>query len=213
MTHVDGVTTARNGRGASAAPGAWQQLRFLAYELRLLVNTRPWRWLTIWLGGAACVIVSYRLDRALYLALGRWYVLLRPLFFPLFLLLRVLSAPHDISYRADIGRGLKVLHPTLGVVVSAHAVCGESLVLTGGNCIGGRGAMRPGDVRLGDDVTLGANAVVLGPAAVGDRCVVGAGAVVVHDAPPDAVLVGVPARAVGSAGVRHAGDPDVPLPL
>jgi serine acetyltransferase len=99
---------------------------------------------------------------------------------------------------------LRILHQTLGVVVSKYTVAGEHLTLTSGNCIGVRRALRPGDIVLGDHVTLGANAVVLGPVRIGDRVRVGAGAVVVRDAEAGSVLVGVPAaplasRAGGSA--------------
>jgi serine acetyltransferase len=66
--------------------------------------------------------------------------------------------------------------------------------LTGGNCLGGWTAMKAGDVWLGNQITLGVNAVVLGPVRLGDRCVVGAGTVVLKDAPADSALVGVPAK-------------------
>lgn len=171
---------------------AGQQLLYLGHELKALVGHRPYRWLTMWFN--LSVNVSYRLDRALYLLLGESYVVLRLLLFPLWLLLRVLGSRHEINYRADIGRGLRVMHAGLGVVVSAYAICGENLVLTGGNCIGGRKPLKRGDLILGNNVSLGANAVVLGPLRLGDGVSVGAGAVAVKDAPPGAVLVGVPAK-------------------
>jgi len=75
----------------------------------------------------------------------------------------LLDARHEIHYQANIGKGLMILHASLGVVISKYAVCGEHFMLTGGNCIGGRKALKPGDVYLGNHVSLGANAVVLGP--------------------------------------------------
>jgi serine O-acetyltransferase len=47
---------------------------------------------------------------------------------------------------------------------------------------------------VGDDVTIGAHAVILGPRTIGDRAVVAANAVVTSDVPSDAVVGGVPAR-------------------
>jgi serine acetyltransferase len=142
------------------------------------------------------VVISYRLDRFFYLLVGRPWAILRPVFFPLFLLLRLLSANHQIHYRANIGKGLHILHPALGVVVSGKAIIGQNLILTGGNCIGGRESLQDGDLCLGDDVSLGANAVVLGPISIGDDVVIGAGAVVIDSAPSQVVLVGVPARVI-----------------
>ena len=51
-------------------------------------------------------------------------------------------------------------------------------------------------VRVGDDVLIGANAVVLEGVQIGDGAVVAAGAIVVRDVPPKAVVAGVPARFV-----------------
>lgn len=175
---------------------ALDQLRYLRYELSLAVNRRWWRWLTIWLGKGPGVTISYRLDRFLFLLIGSPYGVIRPLFFPMFSFLRFLSAAHEIDYNADIGKGLRVLHPTLGVVVSGYAIAGENLTLTGGNCIGIRVGTQRGGIAIGSNVSLGANAVVLGPVRIGDGCAIGAGAVVLYDAPPRSVLVGVPARLV-----------------
>ena len=55
-------------------------------------------------------------------------------------------------------------------------------------CIGGRKALDAGDIHIGDNVLLGANAVVLGPITVGDDARIGAGAVVVRDVPAGDVI-------------------------
>ncbi len=49
---------------------------------------------------------------------------------------------------------------------------------------------------LGNDVWIGANAVVLKGRHIGDGAIVGAGAVVTKDVPPYAIVVGNPARVV-----------------
>lgn len=103
----------------------------------------------------------------------------------------------EIHYRAEIGKGMRILHPTLGIIVSGKSVCGENLVLTGENCIGSRPGTAEGAIKIGNNVSLGANAVILGPVTIGDNVQIGAGAVVVKDAPSNVVLVGVPAHPVG----------------
>jgi serine O-acetyltransferase len=111
---------------------------------------------------------------------------------PILFLLRPSCA--DIHHGADIGKGLLISHPALGIVISQHAVIGERAILTGGNCIGIRRVLRAGEaVVIGDDVNLGANAVVLGPVRIGNRARIGAGAVVVTDVPDDTAVAGVPA--------------------
>ena len=61
--------------------------------------------------------------------------------------------------------------------------------------------------RIGRNVHVGANAVILMGSDIGDHCVVGAGAVVKEGtvAPPYSVLVGVPARVTPDAARRFAG--------
>jgi len=94
----------------------------------------------------------------------------------------------EIDYRADIGPGMLILHPNLGVVVNGESLIGARLTLVGGNCIGGRG------VRAGDNLTLGANATVIGPISLGDGVLVAAGGVAVRDFAGPGELRGVPAR-------------------
>lgn len=49
-------------------------------------------------------------------------------------------------------------------------------------------------VVIGNDVTIGANAIILPGVTIGDGAIIGAGAIVTHDVPPYAVTGGVPAR-------------------
>ena len=55
---------------------------------------------------------------------------------------------------------------------------------------------RERDVRIGNDVWLGARVIVTAGVTIGDGCIVGAGAVVTRDLPPNSIAVGVPARPV-----------------
>ena len=54
--------------------------------------------------------------------------------------------------------------------------------------------MRKCGVRIGNDVWIGAHAVVLPGVQIGDGAVIGAGAVVTHDIPAYAIVTGVPAQ-------------------
>lgn len=49
-------------------------------------------------------------------------------------------------------------------------------------------------VRIGNDVWLGANAIILPGVTIGDGAIIGAGAIVTTDVPPYAIVTGVPAR-------------------
>ena len=180
---------------------ATMQLEFLRFEYDRLVRGRPWRYVTVLLTASFWTIAHYRFERALYLLFGRAYVALRTLLLPFFFLTAPWRANSEVHYKADLGKGLRILHPGLGVVVSGATVAGDMLFLTGGNCIGR--TVATGEVRLGNNVTLGANAAILGPLTVGDNVMIGAGSLLVSDAPSQTNWGGVPAKRLpDSAGKR-----------
>lgn len=99
-----------------------------------------------------------------------------------------------IGMDAVIGRRFKIEHFG-GVIINSRARIGDNVRVRHGVTIGNAVAERPEEVPvIGDDVDIGAHAVILGRIHVGDRAVVGANAVVIRDVPADSIAVGVPAR-------------------
>jgi acetyltransferase-like isoleucine patch superfamily enzyme len=66
---------------------------------------------------------------------------------------------------------------------------------------------RERDVKIGNDVWLGAYVVVTAGVTIGDGCIVGAGAVVTQDLPPGCIAGGVPARVIGQREVAATAVP------
>ena len=60
------------------------------------------------------------------------------------------------------------------------------------------GYSRVGRVDIGDDVFIGAGAIVLPNVKIGSRVVIGAGAVIARDIPDNSVVVGNPAKIIGT---------------
>jgi len=60
------------------------------------------------------------------------------------------------------------------------------------------GYSRVGRVDIGDNVFVGANAIVLPNVKIGNKVIVGAGSVVTKDIPDNSVAVGNPARVIGT---------------
>ena len=101
---------------------------------------------------------------------------------------------------ANIGPGLYlghfgpiILHPQCQVGANCNLSQGVTLGISGRS--GNRGVPV-----LGDNVYVGANAVLAGAIVVGDGAVVAANSLVTRDVPKDTVVIGVPAVATGQRG-------------
>ena len=109
----------------------------------------------------------------------------------------------NIPYQTEIGPGFYISHFT-GVFVNSSCTIGRNCNLSQGVTLGlaNRGP-RKGVPTLGDNVYLGPGVKVVGAVHIGDNVAVGANAVVTSDLPANAVAVGIPARVIsmeGSAG-------------
>ncbi len=100
----------------------------------------------------------------------------------------------EIHPAATIGRGLFIDHGA-GVVIGETAVIGDGVTLFQGVTLGGTGKERgKRHPTIGNHVVIGAGAKVLGDITVGQDSMVGANAVVVRSIPPHSTVVGVPGR-------------------
>jgi acetyltransferase-like isoleucine patch superfamily enzyme len=62
-------------------------------------------------------------------------------------------------------------------------------------------------VVIGDDVWIGANAIILKGVRIGDRAIIGAGAIVTRNVESDTVVAGNPARVVKQLGTTAVAQP------
>jgi serine O-acetyltransferase len=106
----------------------------------------------------------------------------------------------DVPASTRVGPGLYINHPG-GIVVHSEAVIGRNCNLSHDVTVGeaNRGP-RKGFPVIGDAVFLGPGAKVIGRVHVGDDVAVGANAVVTSDVPDGSVVAGVPARVISHAG-------------
>jgi len=102
----------------------------------------------------------------------------------------------EIHPGATIGRRFFIDHGS-GVVIGETAEIGDDCLLYQGVTLGGtgneRGKRHP---TLGNHVVIGTGAKVLGNIRIGNNVKVGAGSVVVHAVPDNSTVVGVPGRVV-----------------
>ena len=99
----------------------------------------------------------------------------------------------EIGATARIGRRLVIEHFG-SIVIHGAAVIGDDCVIRQGVTLGNRRLDQPLDApRIGSRVNVGAGAKVLGNVVIGDDVDIGANAVVVTDVPSFHIAVGVPA--------------------
>jgi serine O-acetyltransferase len=116
----------------------------------------------------------------------------------------------EIHPGATIGQRVFIDHG-MGVVIGETAEVGDDVTLYHGVTLGGtslnKGKRHP---TIGDRVTIGAGAKVLGNIVIGADSRIGANAVVVKSVPENSVVVGVPGQVVKRMTLHHAGDaPDL----
>jgi serine O-acetyltransferase len=118
----------------------------------------------------------------------------------------------SIPSTCTIGEGTVVGYGGLVLVVHSNAIVGKRCVLGQAVTIGAReafvGAVSNPVPRIGDDVYIAAGAKVLGDIEIGSNSIIGANAVVLQSFPPHSVIAGIPARAVGKTeagytAIRH----------
>jgi len=108
----------------------------------------------------------------------------------------------ELPPQVAIGPGLFIPH-TGYIVVGSTTTIGRHCTLTQGVTIGHRGGGQissfAGPV-IGDRVYIGPGAAVLGPIKIGDDVLIGANAVVTRSVPARAVVAGNPARVISMKG-------------
>lgn len=108
----------------------------------------------------------------------------------------------EIHPGARIGKSFFIDHG-MGVVIGETAIVGDNVLLYQGVSLGGtsleKGKRHP---TIGNNVVIGAGAKVLGNITVGDDSYIGANAVVIKDVPPNSTVVGVPGRITRQEGKK-----------
>lgn len=99
-----------------------------------------------------------------------------------------------IPYDVTVGPGVKLDHP-YSTILNAKSI-GSNLRVKNNVTIGNKNDdenLRP---VIGDNVYIGAGAIIIGNITVGDNVTVGAGAVVVKSVPENSIAVGNPMRII-----------------
>jgi serine O-acetyltransferase len=108
----------------------------------------------------------------------------------------------EIHPGARIGLGFFIDHG-MGVVIGETAEVGDFVTLFQGVTLGGTGKERgKRHPTIGNHVVVGAGAKILGAIRIGDNVKIGANSVVLKSVPPHSTVIGVPARIIKMEGER-----------
>lgn len=131
---------------------------------------------------------------------GRWRYTVRPA-----ILRKLLSLVYHVLYKfvqiitgielpceVPIGKNFVIEHSG-GIVVSGFASFGDDCRIRNGVVVGLSRVEEPCAPQIGNDVDIGTGAKVLGNIRIGNGVRIGANAVVITDVPDNCIAVGVPA--------------------
>jgi len=112
----------------------------------------------------------------------------------------------EIHPKAKIGKNLFIDHG-MGVVIGETSEIGDNVTIYHMATLGGISPSINSEEQINvkrhptlqDNVVVGSGAQVLGPVVIGKNAKIGANAVVTKNVPENAVMVGIPAKNVGTA--------------
>ncbi len=108
----------------------------------------------------------------------------------------------EIHPGAEIGEGLFIDHG-MGVVIGETSIIGNNVLLYQGVTLGGTGKETgKRHPTLGDNIVVGAGAKILGNIQIGSNSYIGANAVVLNTVPPNTTVVGVPGHVTKQDGEK-----------
>jgi serine O-acetyltransferase len=97
-----------------------------------------------------------------------------------------------IGAGAKFDQGFVIMHP-VGVVINSKVSGGKNIIIESGVVIGDEKGQAP---VLGSNIFIGAGAKIIGGISIGDNVKIGANAVVVKNVPNNSTAVGIPAKVI-----------------
>ena len=135
------------------------------------------------------------LNAMFFYRISRWLYLHHVPFLPKLLeLLIFLIYNSKVPYQAEIGNGTKLGYGGIGVVIHHNTKIGCNCMIAQQVTLGGGNSRYPGVPIVGDNVYMAKGSIIMGGITIGNNVIIGANAVVNKPVPDNAVVAGVPAR-------------------
>ena len=123
----------------------------------------------------------------------------------------------SVPASCTIGEGTKFGYGGMAVILHARTKIGKNCII--GSCvtIGGKSGWYEVPV-IGDNVEIHSGAKIIGPVRIGNNVIIGANAVVTKDIPDNCVVAGIPAKIIKEnitkedfESVKYRGDSEFPI--
>ncbi len=155
------------------------------------------------------VMVVYRFGRWRYTIRQRWvrlpFSFLYKVLKPISEILTGIELPCEVT----LGRRFRIDHFG-GIIISGDATFGDDCVIRNGVTVGLRHTGQRGAPVIGNRADIGAGAKILGAIRIGDDVAIGANAVVLTDVPSNSIAVGIPARILPRKAEKTAAAQELP---
>lgn len=126
---------------------------------------------------------------------AHWLYLHRVPFLPKLITLFIFLVYNSkVPYQAEIGKGTQLGYGGIGVVIHQKAKIGSNCMISQQVTIGGGNNRYPGIPTIGDNVYMAKGSIIYGGITIGNNVTIGANAVVNKSVPDNAIVAGVPAR-------------------
>lgn len=113
----------------------------------------------------------------------------------------------QLPLETEIGGGLQFQHFS-GIVINPKSVIGSHVTIYQGVTLGSERNRGAGAPQIGNHVVIASGAKIIGPIKVGNNVMIGANAVVTKDVPDNAVVAGIPARIINLEGQKYTSNYD-----
>ncbi len=192
-----------------------EQLKFLYYDLDRWAYPKKipiaFTWIVILIYPATWAVLVYRFGKIVNKIP---YVLLRYILkIPYFILKRFICETYlsiDISDGADICPGFHIAHSG-AIVIGKGVKTGKNFSIRQGVTCGGTRKKGLNHLTFGDNVAIGAGAVIIGNVNIGNGVLIGANSVVTKDVDDECTVGGIPAKVIDNKGSLEYGIKNIRL--
>lgn len=157
-----------------------------------------------WWGGVKYLIFNASFRITFYFRIGSYLKAKHNLFFKFLYAIVFLIHKHNqyltgiqLAFGTHIGPGISFGHFSC-IVINSSVVIGKNCTIFQGVTLGSVRGIKGGVPHLGDNVIIFPGAKIIGHVIIGNNVVIGANAVVTHDIPNNSIVAGIPAKVISN---------------